>query len=981
MSLFNLFKPKWQHSDPTVRLMAVAELPGSGHQTLIQIATSDASQEVRQAALARIHDRAVLSALVDSTSDPTISREIRARIDELLLNDLLAAQAVEAKMEILALITNEPLLARVVVEEANPEIRMAAVERMVDQGLLTQVITQNCGKAPALSAIDKITDESLLRKAAEQASSRSVRALAQQKVDEIEAERNRPGLEAEQERKLVNLMEQARQLSESANLALALSGCEKIRSDWRELANEEDQRTQQLEAYCALIQTRRQEELARLEADRAAQRELDQHGERLQEIVNELRSLAHGIAGHEQDAVATLEQEWRAVRASLAGDIPSDLRQHYDEAREAFSRSRTLLAQESAEEARQLDTLNSLAPLLTEEDLKKANSLLSEAQRAFDSWRPQLVSRQQVADRLGALREQYRDAEARLEQGRAERLKANWESRKRLVAEIKALLTTEDPSQAEQRVKEIKDLWGQAVELPAGADDLDAEFAETSRLFSERLTALHKQQAWQHWQNKNLKSQLIHEAEALDNEVDLHQVFKRIKELQESWRATGPAPAKEEGTLWRKFHQATDRNFARCRTFFQTREAEAEQNLQEKNRLVELVVAQQESSDWQKTTEFIKELQARWKAIGRGPREKEQEVFKAFRAACDHFFERRKAHHQALDQERLANLGKKEALCIEAEALADQADRANTQKFQELQQAWKTIGSAPRESEKEIWQRFRAACDRHYAWLDTLHPENLSQKEALCLEVEELIAAIGPKTNFIQGAKRIVALQRRWKEIGPVPQEQQESIWQRFKGQCDAFYAAKARHEQAIDEERPMNQSRKEAMLLRVKELSRATVNREGVREIVALQEEWQRLGPATKESERQLQQEFKATCDTFFQERREAFEEIDELHRENLKKKEALCLRLEILAGITPQSMVKAQARKGGLTLAEQLKVAFETNFVLSTGDSRDKKRRAKDEIDTITKEWRKIGPVPREHEHAIDRRYNQAMAAAVKG
>jgi hypothetical protein len=981
MALFNLFKPKWQHSDPTVRLKAVAELPVTDQQTLVQIAGGDSNHEVRRAALARVNDMAALSAPAGSITEPTINRELSDRIDELRLSELLAAQAGEAKMALLSLITKDALLARVAVEEADPEIRMAAVERMVDQELLAHVVTQNCGKAPALLAIEKISDESLLRRAAEQASSRSARARAQQKVDEIEAERNRPSIEALREQELAGILEQARQLSEATDLDQALARCRKLQKQWREIAVKEDQRGEQLEAYCAAIQTGQQEELARQEASRAAERAQEQQLERLRQIVGELEALSTSVTGNEENTLAKLDQEWTALQESSAGDLLSDdLRQCYEEATEAFNRSRTLLAQELAEEARQLETLNTLPPLLAGQDLQQALALLGEAQHAFDGWHPQLVSRKPVAERLVALRDQQRKAEARLEQGRAARLQANLERRQELLQELKGLLTAEDLAQAEQRVKEIKKLWGQAVELPAEADGLELEFAETAKLFAEKFAASNKQKAWQRWQNKNLKSQLIVEAEALDNDSDLRQVFKRIKELQESWRNLGPAPAKEENALWRKFHQATDRNFARCRAFFQTLEAEAEHNLQEKARLRDLAIALQDSTEWQKSAESIKELQLQWKTIGRGPQEKEQEVYQAFRAACDHFFERRKAHHQTLDQERLANLEQKEALCLQAEALADQPDRNHSQKFQELQRAWKAIGPVPKESQDAIWARFRAACDRYYAWLDALRPENLSQKEALCLEVEGLTAAIGPATNFIQVAKKIVALQRRWKEIGPVPEEQQESIWQRFKGQCDVFYAVKARHEEAIDQERPANQARKESMLARVKELSEATVSRESVKEIIALQEEWQHIGPASKESEAHLQQEFKATCGTFFKERREAFEEIDQLHRENHKQKEKLCLRLEILAGITPQSAIKAQARKGGLSLAEQLKVAFETNFVLSAPDSRDKKRRAKDEIESVRHEWQKIGPVPREHEHAILRRYNEAMAAALK-
>jgi hypothetical protein len=152
------------------------------------------------------------------------------------------------------------------------------------------------------------------------------------------------------------------------------------------------------------------------------------------------------------------------------------------------------------------------------------------------------------------------------------------------------------------------------------------------------------------------------------------------------------------------------------------------------------------------------------------------------------------------------------------------------------------------------------------------------------------------------------------------------------------------------------------------------------VREILSIQEEWHRLGPGSMENERSLQEGFKSFCDSFFKERREALQEIDKIHQENLKKKETLCLRLEILAGVTPPPANQGQAKKGGLTLAEQLKVAFETNFVLSTDDTRDKKKRAKEEIEAIKVEWQKIGALPREHEHGVRKRFATALENALK-
>lgn len=981
MTFFNFFKPKWQHSNPTIRLKALENLGDSDCQILAQIAATDPEIHVRQAALSKIDDWRVLAPLANQDIDKDIAREITNRVDTLQREAVYSAQGIDAKLTALNAITKDELLAEIVLGEAEGEIRLAAIKPIESQSLLADLVTKNCGKSPALLAIDKIDDENLLRMTSKKASNRVVRARAQAKLDQLQSDRDKPDPETERELEISSLLEKVRLLTEADDAEAAMNEFRRLQRRWHEIGKD-DPRGSQFDEFCAVIRRRQQEQAALEERRRLDEAERRKHLDRLQQILAEMEALAIAVTTVEESRFLQLHKEWADLIPSIAPPLPDNFLMRYDEAYENFTKGQTLAAQEKTQELELLRLLDTVASIIEQMDLDQAQKELAEAQRAFDSWRPAHISRKQVAERLVLLREQQQESAARRDEIEHLRLESNWKQRQDLLAEATALLAADDVKSIEKRFSEIKTLWQQPLDLPAGVVDLDQEFRTVVSTIEERLDSAEKEESWLRWQNKILKTQLIADAEGLHQDTDLHRVFKRIKELQGQWRAVGTAPAKDEPLLWRKFHEATERNFARCKTFFQELDIEAEQNLQQKTALLNEALACQDSAEWQKTTELIKDLQARWKAIGRGPQNKEQEVYTAFRAACDHFFARRKVHHAELDQERLVNLDRKQTLCQEAESLADQPDAEHKVKFQELQASWKTIGPVPREQDHAIWQRFRTACDRYYSWLDTLRPENLTSKEALCVEAEELIAQVGPDTNFNLITKKIVDLQRRWKKIGPAPKEAQDAIWLRFKECCDTFFEAKFRHDQAIDQQRPLNQAEKETLLARARELcTGSTVTKETVQEIISIQEAWQRVGPAEKDQEQLLQKDFNVVCNAFFKERREAFLAIDQLHRENLKKKEGLCLRLELVAGITPPSPVEqTEGKQAGMTLAEQLKVAFETNFVLSVDDQQDRKRRVKNEIDAVTHEWQKIGPVPREHEHAIRKRYNEALASAVK-
>ena len=138
----------------------------------------------------------------------------------------------------------------------------------------------------------------------------------------------------------------------------------------------------------------------------------------------------------------------------------------------------------------------------------------------------------------------------------------------------------------------------------------------------------------------------------------------------------------------------------------------------------------------------MRELQARWKQVALAPRAQGEAMWRRFKTAQDDVFARTSQHLAAQNEERGANLLKKQALCERAAAMADSTDWVKTAaEIQQLQADWKTIGPVSRGHEKAIWERFRAACDRFFTRRqeDLKHRKeewsaNLAKKEELCAE-------------------------------------------------------------------------------------------------------------------------------------------------------------------------------------------------------------------------------------------------------
>jgi DNA repair exonuclease SbcCD ATPase subunit len=215
-----------------------------------------------------------------------------------------------------------------------------------------------------------------------------------------------------------------------------------------------------------------------------------------------------------------------------------------------------------------------------------------------------------------------------------------------------------------------------------------------------------------------------------------------------------------------------------------------------KEALCERAVALQDSSEWNKTTEALKSLQAEWKAIGAVPKEQAEAVWGRFRGAMDHFFARRKAYFDDISQEHQANLARKAELCERAEGLKDSEEWNQTaEALKALQAEWKAIGPVPKDQAETVWSRFRGAMDQfferrkgHFNQIERELRDNLRSKEALCEKAEGLAES----TDWRETSEALKNLQAEWKAIGPVPRKKSDALWQRFRGAMDQFYSRRA---------------------------------------------------------------------------------------------------------------------------------------------------------------------------------------------
>ncbi|MBU0482735.1 MAG: DUF349 domain-containing protein [Proteobacteria bacterium] len=968
MGLLNFKKPGWQHKDAGVRLASILELDPGMTEVLISVAREDQDRAVRLGAVSRLTDLAALETLAASALEDETKSAVTGRLDEVLCSLVMASPDLESCRDLLNRITSPETIAGIAVGAEPPAIRLAAIEKISDQHLLADILRQKCGREPALAALEKISDEALLADLATTASGKAARRSAEEKRAAIEAEHFKPDPLIQREEKLTELLAGARNLVHAQDWDAAAVRLVTFRNEWQALdANGEHHSCPDFKEACTAFETRYREICHRRQEEQEKATLIQDQQTRLENICSTIEALTSSLddAAGEKYQRATAEWEASTKEDAFRFVATEALKTRYEKCCRSFVQNQEKISEEKALFAELEKSLLEAESLLQSEQCAKARAILVGTEKRLSQTKFRVMH-------SGAIEKRIADLQDLLGQKESAALQNNLEKRKTLCEKLEALLESEKQTRIEKKLKTIRQEWHNLPHLDTSdGRELEKRFAEILEKFTEKQKSYYHDRDWEGWANLSVKEKLLEEAEGLDHDENLAHVFETVKALQIKWKGVGPLPRNVAQQLWERFHAACDRNFTRCQPYLE--ELKVLRQEAEKRREEICVRAEElmESTEWNKTAEELKTLQAEWKELLHGKRQEEDKLYHRFRKACNHFFDNRHQNFQEQEEKRRENLGKKEELCVEAEKLADEPGLDAAEKFRELQERWKKIGHVPRKKEDAIWKRFRTACDRYFSWIDEQRQDNLRAKEELCRQAEEIIAGLTEDSVRKEISSQLTALQEQWKQIGPVPNDVKDSIWQRFHAPCDEFFKAQREHFKEIEEKRMQIQAVKEEYLLQAEELGGRGIDKETTELMKELQKKWFEAGHASREVETDLNQRFKSVCDSFFAGRRQHFNDLEQERLANLKSRETLCLRLENLIGTASESVTKGKAK--ALSLAEQLKLAMEENFVMA--GRRNDKKAVDDEVKKIQQDWAKIGPVPREHDKSIRQRFKKAL------
>lgn len=376
---------------------------------------------------------------------------------------------------------------------------------------------------------------------------------------------------------------------------------------------------------------------------------------------------------------------------------------------------------------------------------------------------------------------------------------ANLEKKRAIIDEIVKICDDTDNINREfNHVQQLQQDFKAIGEVPAvESTAMWKTYQATVERFYDLLKINKELRDYDFKKNLEIKQQLCADAEALDDEADVVGAFKKLQELHNSWRETGPVAKDIREEIWARFKNASSVINKKYQSFFEERKATEKANADAKTELCEKIEALEFDglktyASWDEMTKTIIALQDDWKKLGFASRKLNTELFARFRKKCDEFFAAKADFFKRTKEELAANLVKKNELCEKAEALKDSTDwKATTDALVELQKEWKTIGPVVKKHSDAVWKRFIGACDAFFenkkkqtSGARAAEHENLKLKREIIAKINEIVEAEAPE----DAPKQVRDLMSEWQEVGHVPYREKDKIYADYKAAIDKAF-------------------------------------------------------------------------------------------------------------------------------------------------------------------------------------------------
>ncbi|WP_299127187.1 DUF349 domain-containing protein [uncultured Winogradskyella sp.] len=299
--------------------------------------------------------------------------------------------------------------------------------------------------------------------------------------------------------------------------------------------------------------------------------------------------------------------------------------------------------------------------------------------------------------------------------------KHNYDQKLKIIERAEELANDDNINRTFRELQVLHKLWKEELGPVAKEhrEEIWERFSNATKSIHDKRQAYYADLDKAYEKNLERKEELISQIQSIaEDTANSHGAWqKKIKEveaLRESFFNAGKVPLKVNEATWAKFKDAV-RTFNRGKNkFYKELKKDQYDNLQKKKELIKIAEANKDSEDFAVVTPLMKKIQGDWKKIGHVPRRDSDNIWKQFKGACNHYFDRMHAERKAENQHLFDAFDKKVKLLDDIKAMELSGDnKADVATLKSKIADWKTLGHVP-QNKRYIDGKFYKAIDNAF---------------------------------------------------------------------------------------------------------------------------------------------------------------------------------------------------------------------------------------------------------------------------
>lgn len=440
---------------------------------------------------------------------------------------------------------------------------------------------------------------------------------------------------------------------------------------------------------------------------------------------------------------------------------------------------------------------------------------------------------------------------------------------------IKSVFYKQKNENIEQARVAFIEAGGMEEEFEPEEDFYENDIRELLKKYGQVRKDHNKQLDSEKEDNLKRKFEIIEKIKGLiNNEESINRTFNEFRDLQREWREIGLVPQSKMKNLWDTYHFHVENFYDYIKINRELRDLDLRKNLEIKINLCESAEELLVEPSILKAFNTLQKYHEQWREIGPVPRDNKDDVWERFKHITSIINKKHQEFFESKKTDQKKNYDAKVALCEKVEEICN-AEIINykdwdnqSKELVELQKLWRTVGFAPKKDNNKIYDRFRIACDTFfnkkrdfYSKNKEVQQNNLQQKIDLCIQAE----ALRDNTDWRKATQDFINIQKKWKEIGPIPRKHSDIIWKRFRAACDFFFDKKSEHFSDVDTEQIDNLKLKEDIITELENFKPTGDVNENLRLLKDIQRRWTEIGHVPFKKKDAVQNKFREEISKLF--------------------------------------------------------------------------------------------------------------------